>query len=225
MIDGGPGANPPGNLDAWLVTDERAELIAAIRRLAAKKGLVPHAGSFRRDGLSVERRPVVHTNHPTYGYRIRAGNRTIVWAPEFSAFPPWARDADLMFAEGAGWARPIRFVGGVGGHLDVQTVARVARRAGVRRLVFAHIGRPTLRALSRGDRPPFGEFAADGQVFVPPSKRGYAPGRSSRGSSGSARASRRPSSRTSALRSRRPSLRDAEDAPRGSARRRTPGRP
>ena len=115
MIDGGPGANPPGTLDAWLVTDERAELIAAIRRLAAKKGLVPHAGSFRRDGLSVERRPVVHTNHPTYGYRIQVGHCTIVWAPEFSAFPSWARDADLMFAEGAGWARPIRFVGGVGG--------------------------------------------------------------------------------------------------------------
>ena len=47
MIDGGPGADPPGQLDAWLVTDERAELIAAIRRLAAKKGLVRYAGSFR----------------------------------------------------------------------------------------------------------------------------------------------------------------------------------
>jgi hypothetical protein len=166
MIDGGPGADPPGPLDAWLVTDERAELIAAIRKLAAKKGLVPYAGSFRRDGLSIECRPVVHTSHPTYGYRIRVGSRTIVWAPEFSAFPPWARDADLMFAEGAAWARPIRFAGGVGGHLDVQTVARTARRLGVRRLVFAHLGRPTLRALSRGEQPPFGECAADGQMFL-----------------------------------------------------------
>ena len=166
MIDGGPRADPSGQLDAWLVTDERAELIAAIRRLAAKKGLVPYAGSFRRDGLSAECRPVIHTNHPTYGYRIRVGGRTIVWAPEFSVFPRWARDADLMFAEGAGWARPIRFAGGVGGHLDVQTVARAARRAGVRRLVFAHLGRPTLRALSRRAQPPFGEFAADGQVFL-----------------------------------------------------------
>jgi hypothetical protein len=32
--------------------------------------------------------------------------------------------------------------------------------------VFAHIGRPVLRALRRGERPCFGEFAADGQVFV-----------------------------------------------------------
>lgn len=34
MIDGGPGAAPRGELDAWLVTNERAELIAGIRRLA-----------------------------------------------------------------------------------------------------------------------------------------------------------------------------------------------
>jgi hypothetical protein len=166
MIDGGPGACPSGRLDAWLVTDEQADLIAAIRRIAARKGLAPHARSFHRDGLSVERRRVVHTSHPTYGYRIRAGGSTIVWAPEFFAFPAWARGADLMFAEGAGWGRPIRFRGGVGGHLDVQTVAKSALRAGVRRLVFAHLGRPTLRALARRERPSFGEFAVDGQVFL-----------------------------------------------------------
>jgi hypothetical protein len=27
MVDGGPGAEPSGRLDAWLVTDERAELL------------------------------------------------------------------------------------------------------------------------------------------------------------------------------------------------------
>ena len=42
---------------------------------------------------------------------------------------------------------------------------RRAGRAGVGRLVFAHIGRPTIRALDRGLTPPFGEFAADGQTF------------------------------------------------------------
>jgi hypothetical protein len=31
--------------------------------------------------------------------------------------------------------------------------------------VFAHIGRPTIRAIDRGARPVFGEFARDGQVF------------------------------------------------------------
>lgn len=166
MIDGGPDAAPRGRLDAWLVTDEHAELITDIRRLARRWALVPHAGTLRRDGLSIVRRRVVHTSHPTYGYRIAAAARIVVWAPEFLVFPPWARAADLMFAEAAGWDRPIRFARGVGGHLDAVHVARRARDHGVRRLVFAHIGRPTLRALDRGEKPPFGEFAVDGQRFV-----------------------------------------------------------
>jgi hypothetical protein len=44
-------------------------------------------------------------------------------------------------------------------------VAEAARRHQVGRLVFAHIGRPTIRAIDRGARPAFGEFARDGQVF------------------------------------------------------------
>jgi hypothetical protein len=166
MIDGGPGALPPARLDAWLVTDRRAELAAAIRRLAGARGLVPYAGPFQARGLRITDRQVVHTNHPTCGYSIEAAGRTVVWAPEFYAFPRWARDADLMFAEASAWNRPIRFAGAVGGHLDVLAVARAARRHHVRRLVFAHIGRPTMRALAAGLRPPFGEFATDGQVFV-----------------------------------------------------------
>lgn len=166
MLDGGPGAEPPGQLDAWLVTDARSELIARIRRSAAAHGLTPRVGTLRRRGLVVEPRSVVHTKHPTYGCRIRAGGRTVAWAPEFYRFPAWSRDADLMFAEAAAWSRPIRFIGGVGGHADVQTVAAAARRAGVKRLVFAHIGRPTLRALGQGATAPFGSFAADGQVFL-----------------------------------------------------------
>ena len=45
MLDGGPGAAPAGRLDAWLVTDERAELRSQLRRLAAERGLRPHAGA------------------------------------------------------------------------------------------------------------------------------------------------------------------------------------
>ena len=52
-----------------------------------------------------------------------------------------------MFAEAAAWVRPIRFTRGAGGHAPVLEVSRLARDAGVRRLVFAHIGRPTIRAL------------------------------------------------------------------------------
>ena len=166
MIDGGPGAVPLGRLDAWLVTDERAELIGSIRKLAGAKGLVHSAGAFRQVPLWIERLPVIHTSHPTFGYRIRAQGHMVVWAPEFRTFPGWARGADLMFSEGAAWNRAIRFTGGVGGHMDVLSVARRARRLGIRRLVFAHLGRPTLRALSDGLKPPFGHVATDGQVFV-----------------------------------------------------------
>ncbi len=47
-----------------------------------------------------------------------------------------------MFAEAAGWARPIRFAKGTGGHAPALEVAEQVARHGVRRLVFAHIGRP-----------------------------------------------------------------------------------
>jgi hypothetical protein len=165
MIDGGARAAPHGRVDAWLVTDERSELIAGIRKLATRRGLIPHVGYFARDGLRIIARRVVHTSHPTYGYRITATGLTVVWAPEFYTFPSWARGADLMFSEAAAWNRPIRFAGNVGGHLDVQTVSRAAKRYGIKRLVFAHVGRPTLRALDRGLKPPFGECARDGQIF------------------------------------------------------------
>ena len=166
MIDGGPGAMPPTRLDAWLVTDERSELITPIRRMAEQRGLIPYAGPFQRGSLHITDRSVVHTKHPTCGYWIEAAGMTVVWAPEFYEFPRWARGADLMFAEAAAWNRSIRFAGGVGGHLDVQATAQAATRHSIRRLVFAHIGRPTLRALDRGLQAPFGEFARDGQVFV-----------------------------------------------------------
>lgn len=166
MIDGGPGAAPSGRLAAWLVTDEKGELMPRIRELARAKGLEPYAGSFDGPGLAIECRPVVHTNHPAFGYLIRAGRQRVVWAPEFLEFPSWAAGVSLMFGEAAGWRRPIRFRGGVGGHLDATATAVAASRCRVRRLVFAHIGRPTLRAIDRGEMPAFGEFGADGRRYV-----------------------------------------------------------
>lgn len=166
MIDGGPGAAPSGKLAAWLVTDIRSELIPRIRKLALAKGIEPYAGPLRAGGLVVESHPVVHTSHPAFGYLIRAGGTRVVWAPEFFEFPAWAHHVDLMFAEAAGWNRPIRFRGGVGGHLDALAVAEAAQRQGVRRLIFAHIGRPMLRAIDQGKMPPFGEVGADGRRYV-----------------------------------------------------------
>jgi hypothetical protein len=158
MIDGGPRAAPRGPLDAWLVTDERGELMPQIRRLARRLGVTPAVAPFERGALSIEPRKVVHTSHPAFGYLIRGPHRTVAWAPEFLRFPRWARGVDLLFAEAAGWSRPIRFAGGVGGHASALDVAERARSAGVRRLVFAHVGRPTIRAYDRGERPPFGEL-------------------------------------------------------------------
>lgn len=166
MIDGGPGAAPSGKLAAWLVTDTRSELIPRIRELARAKGVEPYAGPLRAGGPVFESHPVVHTSHPAIGYLIRTCGARVVWAPEFFEFPTWAHDVDLMFAEAAGWNRPIRFRGGVGGHLDALAVAEAAQRQGVRRLVFAHIGRPTLRAIDQGKMPPFGEVGADGRRYV-----------------------------------------------------------
>jgi hypothetical protein len=167
MVDGGPGAEPDGLLDAWLVTDERAELMAAIRRLARALDVEPQVAEFEARGLRLEPRPVVHTSHPTFGYVIRAGGRMIVWAPEFWSFPDWAAGADLMFGDAAGWSRPIRFAGGVGGHVAAVDVVEEARRHGVKRLVLAHLGRPTLRALDAGERPRLGEVGEVGRTYRP----------------------------------------------------------
>lgn len=165
MIDGGPGAEPKGELNAWLVTDEHDELIRELRRLARRRELEPHVGSYSSNSLSIKPYHVVHTAHDTYGYVIRCCGKKIVWAPEFFAFPGWARNADIMFAEAAGWNRPIFFRGKVGGHASVEQVARDAMKYKIKRLVFAHIGRPTIRALDAGKSPAFGELGREGHVY------------------------------------------------------------
>ena len=165
-IDGGPGADPGGPLAAWLVTDERAELIRDLRRLAAAHGLRPAVRAYHACGLAVTPLPVIHTSHPAYGYLIEANGARVVWAPEFLEFPSWAAGTDLMFAEAAGWARPIRFAKGAGGHAPALTVAEQAVRHGVRRLVFAHIGRPTITALDAGHVPPYGEIGTEGASYT-----------------------------------------------------------
>lgn len=71
-----------------------------------------------------------------------------------------------MFADAAGWSRPIRFRGGVGGHAAVLDTASAAHDAGVRRLVFAHIGRPTIRAIDSGAFPLYGEIGQEGSDYV-----------------------------------------------------------
>jgi hypothetical protein len=165
MIEGGPGAEPAGRIDRWLVTDERAELIRSIRELARQKGCSPEVSGHASQSLVIEPKPVRHTSHPTFGYSIRIPTGTVVWAPEFLKFPTWPAGANLLFADAAGWDRPIWFVGRVGGHACAVDVSGEPRRHGVHRLVFAHIGRPTLRAMDRGLVPTFGEFGQEDDVY------------------------------------------------------------
>jgi hypothetical protein len=149
-----------------MLGDEHGELMREIRKLAQARGLEARVKSLSADDLVVEPRPVVHTSHATYGYVIETRARKIVWAPEFFKFPAWAEGADIMFAEAASWNHPIRFRVGAGGHAPVLDVAQQAQERGVKRLVFAHIGRPTIRAIDAGRRPPFGEFGKDGAVYL-----------------------------------------------------------
>ena len=125
--------------------------------------------------------PVTHTSHPTWGYLLRTATWSAAWAPEFWTFPAWAAGVDLMFAEAAGWDRPIRFAGGTGGHMPALEVAQQARRNGVHRLVFAHLGRPTLRAMDAGERPPFGEWGVPGRTYWLPRRRPAATGHAAGG--------------------------------------------
>lgn len=163
MLDGGGSAVPVKSVHAWLVCDLRAELIADIRRQArAAANPPPTVGGCETDQLHIRPLPVVHTSHETFGYLIDAGGRRIVWAPEFLRFPQWAAGADLMFAEGR---RPIRFAGQTGGHAAVTDTAEHARQTGVRRLVFAHIGRPSIHARDAGLNPPYGEWGVQGRVY------------------------------------------------------------
>ncbi len=165
MFDGGGAAVPASRVDAWLVSDEHAELMPDIRRRCRAAGMVPRAAGWDGDDLHVRALPVVHTGHPAYGYLIEAVGRRVAWAPEFWRFPSWATALDLMFADAAGWTRPIHFAGGVGGHASVRDTAEDARRHGVRRLVFAHLGRPAIRAQDEGRLPAYGEWGVQGRLY------------------------------------------------------------
>ncbi|WP_433469380.1 hypothetical protein [Spirillospora sp. CA-128828] len=146
-LDGGPGSEPPEISVAWLVRDEKGACQPARRRIARECGMPePVLAPFRHGALRIEPLPVPHRGGAMHGYRIAAGHRTCVWAPEFSEPPGWARDADLMFA-------------GVPGD-DAEGTAGAVRRLGVARLVLV---RPP--AAGRGDPPPFGEWGVAGALY------------------------------------------------------------
>jgi hypothetical protein len=56
MLDGGPGAEPDGEFDAWLVTDERGELSGEICRPALARGLELGVKTYSSSGVRIEPR-------------------------------------------------------------------------------------------------------------------------------------------------------------------------
>ncbi len=72
MLDGGGAADPNCSVDAWLVSDDRCELMTKIRRRAAELGVA--AGVARYQAGEVRLRPmdVRHTSHASFGYLIEA---------------------------------------------------------------------------------------------------------------------------------------------------------
>ena len=171
MLHGGPGAEPAGRLTAWLVSDERSELRRELRALSAARGLHPSVAALRVADLVIDPHPVTHTSHPAWGYLLRLPTASAALAPEFWAFPAWAAGVDLMFADAAGWNRPIRFARGAGGYMAALQVAEQARQHRVARLVFAPIGLPSLRAVDAGYRLPFGEWGQPGRTYQLPPRR------------------------------------------------------
>jgi hypothetical protein len=169
VIDGGRGAEPSGRLAAWLVSDAQSELRRELRVLAEARGLRPRVDAVALADLIIEPHRVAHTSHPTWGYLLHTPAASAAWAPEFWVFPAWAAGVDLMFGEAVGWDRPIRFARGTGGHMSALEVSAQAREHQIHRLVFAHIGRPALRAIDAGESAPFGEWGLPGRTYeLPP---------------------------------------------------------
>jgi hypothetical protein len=162
-IDGGPGSEPPENVDAWLVRDEDGPLQPERMALAADEDMTaPVTGPFHHGTLHIEPLPVRCGGRRMHGYRITAGRHTAVWAPEFTEFPSWAEGADLVFADATAWEAGSR---GTGDRLGVLASALAARRLGVRRLVFAHLGQAVYEAVDSGQDPPFGEWGEEGRKY------------------------------------------------------------
>ena len=114
-------------------------------------------GSFYKDGISITAFPVEFIGHPSYGYMINAGGRTIVYAPRFGQFPTWAQEADLMFADG------------VGEHMPVEGVTSAAKQKGIKRLILSRLGETSGAVPDPDSQLDFGEWGADGDVYTPKS--------------------------------------------------------
>jgi ribonuclease BN (tRNA processing enzyme) len=94
---------------------------------------------FDRQGVTVTAVGVPHGTMPAVGYRVRAGDSTVVFSGDQTGADPrfiqLAKDADVLvmhLALAAGESSP--------GHASPSVVGRVAQEARVRRLIVSHLG-------------------------------------------------------------------------------------
>jgi phosphoribosyl 1,2-cyclic phosphodiesterase len=103
------------------------------------------------EGLAFEAFPVAHSLlAPAVAYRISAGGRTILYAPDLVAIDDEGdalRALVLYVGDGASIVRPIvrRRDGVPIGHASIRQQIDWCRRAGLRRALFTHCGSQILR--------------------------------------------------------------------------------
>jgi len=172
LIDAGPDIQPKdvGELTDILVCDPESDFMKDARRLGEKYGIEPGVKSISEDGLKITPFKVKHTSHDTYGYKIEADNKTIIYAPEFFEFPTrQVKNADIAILEGSAWSKPIVFTGKTGGHAAVLDSWEKAKEANVDRIIFTHIGKTTEAHLKDAEEMGI-EIGHDGQVIIPKAK-------------------------------------------------------
>lgn len=152
-------------LDSVLVCDDESRYMKDAKRIGEAFDLVPGVAEFHADGLEIIPFPVKHTSHKTYGYRIEAQGKTAIYAPEFYVFPlSEVENADVAILEGSAWNRPITFTGSVGGHAAMLDTWEKAKKAGIKRIIFTHIGKPVEENLEEAKEMGI-EIGEDGQVI------------------------------------------------------------
>lgn len=156
---------PVKTLHRILLCDPESRYVKDAKRLAKQFKILdpPGVGEWILEDLSITPFEVKHTNHKTYGYKIMIDKKKIIYAPEFYEFPAReAKDADLAILEGSAWDKSIDFVGGVGGHAPILETWKKAKDAGVKKILFTHIGKPVERNLDKAKELGI-DIAHDGQ--------------------------------------------------------------
>lgn len=97
------------------------------------------ARAFEAGGLAVSTAPVEHGPMPNFAVRLEARGRAVVYSSDTQpceAVSALARGADTLVHEAT---FPARDRGRFGVHSTAEEAGEVAARAGVRRLILAHI--------------------------------------------------------------------------------------